>query len=72
MGIEVVFDDYLVRKQAALDHKNIDFKQSPYWIFSKGSTHDFGQKMALYLCMFLDKWALKYCLMIIEVENTPS
>ena len=22
--------------------------------------------------MFLDKWALKYCLMIIEVENKPS
>ena len=30
----------------------MDFKQWPYWIFSKGSTHDFGQKreiLSLYL-----------------------
>ena len=25
-----------------------------------------------YLCMFLDKWHLKKCLIIIEVENKPS
>ena len=25
----------------------MDFKQWPYWIFSKGSTHDFGQKMEI-------------------------
>ena len=26
---------------------NNDFKQWPYWNFSKGSTHDFGQKMEI-------------------------
>ena len=25
MGLEVVFDDYIVRKQALLDYKNMDF-----------------------------------------------
>ena len=25
----------------------MDFKQWPYWIFSKGSTYDFGQKMEI-------------------------
>ena len=25
MGLEVVFDDYIVRKQARLDYKNMDF-----------------------------------------------
>ena len=48
-----MFDDYLVKKEVVLDYKNIDFKQWPYWIFSKGSTHDFGQKMEiLYLYVF--------------------
>ena len=40
-------DDYLVRKQVVLEYTNIDFKQWLYWIFSKGSTHDFGQKMEI-------------------------
>ena len=30
------------------------------------------KKWKFHLCKFLDKWALKYCLMIIEVENKPS
>ena len=174
MVLEVVFDDYLVREQAALDCKNIDFKQWSYWDFFKGvnpwfwskienlisrcgktgnkkpatcfatllqnelnsdvarfTTHikpvlqqirlltglnmggktrniaiqlvlsqlrkhvfldckililnsghigfsQRGQPMILvkkwkfHLCIFLDKWALKYCLMIIEAENKPS
>ena len=32
-----MFDDHLVRKQALLGYKHIDF-------FSKGLTHDFAQK----------------------------
>ena len=67
-----MFDDYLVRRQVVLDNNIVILNSGHNWIFSKGSTHDFGQKMALYLCMFLDKWTLKYCLMIIEVENTPT
>ena len=47
IGLEVVFDNYLVRKQVVLDYKNIDFKQWPYCFFSKGSTHDFGRKMEI-------------------------
>ena len=48
-----MFNDYLVRKEVVLDYKNIDFKQWPYCFFSKGSTHDFGQKMEiLYLYVF--------------------
>ena len=45
MGLEVVFDDYLVRKQAALDYKNIDFKQWPYWDFFKGVNPWFWSKI---------------------------
>ena len=47
MGLEVVFDNHPVRKQTFLDYKNIDFKQWPYWVFSKGLTHDFGQKLKI-------------------------
>ena len=38
-------NDYLVRKKAFVDYKNIDFRGLLYWIFSKRSTHDFGQKL---------------------------
>ena len=34
MGFEIMFDDYLVRKKACLDYKNIDFRGLPHWIFS--------------------------------------
>ena len=47
MGVEVVFDNHPVRKQTFLDYKNIDFKQWPYWVFSKGLTHDFGQNLEI-------------------------
>ena len=30
------------------------------------------EKWKFHLCMFLAEWTLKYCLTIIEVENTPS
>ena len=36
IGLEVVFDDYLVKKQVVLDYKNIDFKQWPFWDLFKG------------------------------------
>ena len=59
MGLEVVFDNHPVRKQTFLDYKNIDFKQWPYWVFSKGLTHDFGQKLKFPFCLFLHKMGLK-------------
>ena len=37
IGLEKMFDDHLVRKQALLGYKHIDF-------FPKGLTHDFAQK----------------------------
>ena len=68
-----MFDDYLVRKEVVLDYKNIDFKQWPYCFFSKGSTHDFGQKMeisSLYVfgqmgleILFDDHWGRKQALL---------
>ena len=45
MVLEVVFDDYLVREQAALDYKNIDFKQWSYWDFFKGVNPWFWSKI---------------------------
>ena len=34
MSFEIMFDDYLVRKKACLDYKNIDFRGLPHWVFS--------------------------------------
>ena len=48
MGIEITFDDHLVKEQAHLDKKNIDFKLLPYWDFLKELSHDFGQKLEVY------------------------
>ena len=65
-----MFDDYLVRKEVVLDYKNIDFG---HIVFSqRGQPMILVKKWKFYLSMFLDKWALKYCLTITEVENTPS
>ena len=40
-----MFADYPVGKQASLDWKKKDFTKSPYGDFSKGLTHEFGQKL---------------------------
>ena len=40
-------DVVVVNFVVVLKFPNIDFKQWPYWNFSKGSTHDFGQKMEI-------------------------
>ena len=84
IGLEVVFDDYLVRKEVVLDYKNIDFKQWPYCFFSKGSTHDFGRKMeipSLYVfgqmdleILFDDHWGRKHALLdykILDITKLP-
>ena len=44
MGFEIMFDDYLVRKKACLDYKNIDFRGLPPWIFSR-----FWSKIGIFL-----------------------
>ena len=48
MGLEIMFADHQVRKQAFLDYKNIDFKQWTYWDFFESDFsffHDFGQSL---------------------------
>ena len=71
-GVEVAFDDYLVRKQVVLDYKILIFNSGHIGFSQRGQPMILVKKWKFYLCMFLDKWALKYCLMIIEVENKPS
>ena len=70
-GLEVVFDNYLVRKQVVLDYKILILNSGHIGFSQRGQPMILVKKWKFYLCMFLDKWALKYCLMIIEVENKP-
>ena len=69
-----MFADHPVRNKAFLDEKKISILHSAHiGIVSKVLTHDFVQKLEkFYLSSILDKWALKLCLMIIQVENRPS
>ena len=72
IGLEAVFDNYLVRKQVVLDYKILILNSGHIRFFQRGQPMILVKKWKFQLCMFLDKWALKYCLMIIEVENKPS
>ena len=72
IGLEVVFDNYLVRKQVALDYKIWILNSGHIGFSQRGQPMILVKKWKFYLCIFLDKWALKYCLMIIEEENKPS
>ena len=48
-----VFYDILERKNAFLGFKNKKLKKSKNWHFSKGLTHCFGPKMAIFPPFFL-------------------
>ena len=48
-----VFYDILKRKNAFLGYKEKKFKKSKIDIFSKGLTHGFGPKMAIFPTFFL-------------------
>ena len=65
--------DHLVRKQALLDYKKGILHSYQIGIFSKGLTHDFGQKMGI-LSLFVSgqNGPRNNALMIIEVENKSS
>ena len=69
-----MFVDHPMRKQAFLDKKKISILHRGHTgIVSKGLTHDFVQQLEkIHLSVILDKWALKLCLAIIQVENKPS
>ena len=43
-----MFYDILKRKNAFPGYKNKKFKKSKNWDFSKGVTHGFGQKLAIF------------------------
>ena len=53
IGQENVFYDILERKNAFRGFKNKTFKKSKNWHFSKGVTHGFGPKMAIFPRFFL-------------------
>ena len=73
MGLEIMFVDHPIRKQAFLDKKISILHRGHTGIVSNWLTHDlFKNWKKFYLSGILDKWALKLCLMIIQVENKPS
>ena len=68
-----MFADHPVRKKAFLDEKISVLHSAHIGIVSEVLTHDFVQKLeTFYLSSILNKWALKLCLMIIQLENKPS
>ena len=51
-----MFDDHPSSKQASLDYTNIDFTCGHIESFSKGLTHDFGQRLDIsYSLVFGEK-----------------
>ena len=52
IGHENVFYDILEQKYAFLCYKNQKFNKSENWHFSKGLTHGFGPKMAIFPTFF--------------------
>ena len=68
-----MFADHPLRKKAFLEETKTILHSGHIGIVSKGLTHDFVQKLEkFHLSLILDKWALKLCLMIIQVKNKPS
>ena len=48
MGLEIMFPDHPLRKEAYLDYKVRILPSRPMEIFSKGLTHDSGQKLQFF------------------------
>ena len=67
MNFEIMSNDHPVRKQALLKYKNIEFTELPNWFFPR-----FWSKVGIFLSVcFWTRWALKSCLLIIQLENKP-
>ena len=62
MDLEVVLDDFIVRKQALLDYKKMDFTWSPYWIFKRGQPMILVKNGKFPLRLFSDKMDLEVVL----------
>ena len=63
IGHENVFYDILERKTAFWSNKNKKFKKSNNWHFSKGLTHGFGPKMAIFPTFFYRQYRPWKCLL---------
>ena len=63
IGQENVFYDILERKNVFLGYKKKKFKKSKNWHFSKGVTHGFGPKMAIFSTVFFKAIWAKKCLL---------
>ena len=63
IGQENLFYEILERKTAFLGYKKEKFKQSKNRHFSKGLTHGFGPKMALFPTFFFKQYRPGKCLL---------
>ena len=55
IGLYILFDYIVDRKQGFLDYKNDIRRKSKIWHFSKGLTHGFGQNVNIvsqFVCFF--------------------
>ena len=67
MSLEIMFGDHPSRKQAFLDHTNIDFTQWPYWDFFKEVSLWFWSKIRNFIfACFWTKIALEIILCVIN------
>ena len=48
ISLEIIFDDRLVRKEALLHYKKVDFTKWPYWLFFKKGNPRLGSKIGNY------------------------
>ena len=63
IGQENVFYNILERKNAFLAHKKRSSKSRKIEIFPKGLTHGFGQKMAIFPCLFFRQYRPGKCVL---------
>ena len=63
IGQKNVFYDILERQNAFIGYKKQKFKKSKNWHFSKGLTHGFGSKMAIFPSFFFRQYKPGKCLL---------
>ena len=63
IGQENVFYNILERKNAFVAHKKRGSKSRKIEIFPKGLTHGFGQKMAIFRCLFFLQYRPGKCVL---------
>ena len=63
VGHENLFYNILERKNVILAYKKKKFKRRKIEIFPKGLTHGFGQKMAIFPCLFFKQYRPGKCVL---------